>query len=263
MTAPIGIIGGSGLYELLEDAEQRTVTTEWGTASSPVTLGTMAGREVAFLTRHGSGHAVPPHLINYRANLAALHELGCRTVITSSTVGSLRADYAPGDFVLTDQFVDRTWGRPDTFFEGPKVAHVSLADPYCPHLRRLAIEVMDDLGETYHPTGTSVVIQGPRFSTRAESAWFRTMGWDVLSMTQHPETALARERAMCVLNVSFVSDLDAGVEGIQDDPVTGGMVWRRVAEAQPRVKAVLAAVLAKVPADEDLECTCRQALSDV
>ncbi len=261
MSEPIGIIGGSGLYELIEDATQEIVETPWGTPSSPVSRGLLAGREVAFLTRHGTGHAVPPHLINYRANLAALHQLGVRTLITSSVVGSLRADYVPGDFVLTDQFVDRTWGRPDTFFEGPKVAHVSLADPYCPHLRRLAIEAFDERGESYHPTGTSVVIQGPRFSTRAESRWYQQMGWDVLSMTQHPETALAREQAMCVLNISFISDLDAGVEGVQDEPVTAGMVWRRVADGQPRIKAMLAEMVARVP--ESPDCTCREALSDL
>lgn len=263
MTVPIGIIGGSGLYELLEDPRQEVVETPWGTPSSPVSLGRMAGRDVAFLTRHGTGHAVPPHLINYRANLGALKELGVRTVLTSSTVGSLRADYSPGHFVLTDQYVDRTWGRVDTFYEGPEVAHVSLADPYCPHLRDVAVAAMGALEETYHPTGTSVVIQGPRFSTRAESRWFQQMGWDVLSMTQHPETALARELAMCVLNVSFVSDLDAGVEGVQDEPVTAGMVWRRVAEAQPRIKAVLAAVLERVPDLADRTCTCQEALADL
>lgn len=261
MTEPIGIIGGSGLYELIKDAEQRTVETPWGTPSSPVSLGRLAGRDVAFLTRHGTGHGVPPHLINYRANLAALHSLGVRTVITSSTVGSLREDYAPGHFVLTDQFVDRTWGRPDTFFEGPDVVHVSVADPYCPHLRSVAIDAFEELGETFHRSGTSVVIQGPRFSTRAESQWFQRMGWDVLSMTQHPETALAREQAMCILNISFVSDLDAGVEGVQDEAVTAGMVWRRVAEAQPRIKNALAAIVAKVP--EHPTCSCRDALSDL
>lgn len=261
MTGPIGIIGGSGLYELIEDAEQRVVETPWGTPSSPVSLGKLAGRDVAFLTRHGTGHAVPPHLINYRANMAALHQLGVRTVLTSSTVGSLRADYVPGDFVLTDQYVDRTWGRADTFFEGPEVAHVSVADPYCPHLRSLAIETLEGLDEKFHKMGTSVVIQGPRFSTRAESEWYQKMGWDVLSMTQHPETTLAREQAMCVFNMSFVSDLDAGIAGVQDEAVTAGMVWRRVADAQPRIKAALAAIVARVP--EVPDCNCREALSDL
>src|SRR5690625_1805420 len=164
--APIGIIGGSGLYELLDDPRHETVETPYGTPSAPVSLGTIGGVEVAFITRHGTDHAVPPHLINYRANLKALAQLGVQTLITSSVVGSLRADYAPGHFVLTDQYVDRTTGRVDTFFEGPEVVHVSLAEPYCPNLRQVAQDSLSALNETFHPTGTSVVIQGPRFSTR-------------------------------------------------------------------------------------------------
>lgn len=259
--SPIGIIGGSGLYELLDDPRHETIETPYGSPSSPVSLGTIDGVEVAFLTRHGKGHAVPPHLINYRANLRALAELGVRTLITSSVVGSLRADYAPGHFVLTDQYVDRTSGRVDTFFEGPEVVHISLAEPYCPRLRQIANDSLTALGETFHPTGTSVVIQGPRFSTRAESQWFQKMGWDVLSMTQHPETALARELEMCVANISFVSDLDAGVPGVQDDPVTAGLVWRTVADAQPRIKAALGNIVGRVPDLSD--CACREALSDI
>ncbi|MDR1824024.1 MAG: MTAP family purine nucleoside phosphorylase [Bifidobacteriaceae bacterium] len=261
MANPIGVIGGSGLYELLDNPRQEVVSTRWGTPSSAVSVGSLGGRDVAFLTRHGKDHAVPPHLINYRANLAALHELGVTTLVTSSAVGSLRADYLPGEFVLTDQFVDRTWGRPDTFFEGPEVVHVSVADPYCAELRQAASTALEQLGERFHPTGTTVVIQGPRFSTRAESRWFQQMGWDVLSMTQHPETTLARELAMCVVNLSFISDLDAGVEGLQDQPVTAGMVWRRMKEAQPRIHAALAAIVAAAPDRPD--CPCRSVLGDV
>jgi len=252
--APIGIIGGSGLYELINNPVQETITTPYGTPSSNVSLGQIGGRDVAFLTRHGKDHAVPPHLINYRANLKALDALGVRQLITSSTVGSLRADYAPGDFVLTDQFVDRTSGRADTFFEGPEVVHVSVADPYCTALRATAHEALTTLEETFHPTGTSVVIPGPRFSTRAESQFFQKMGWDVLSMTQHPETTLARELGMCVVNISFVSDLDAGIPGVQDEPVTGPMVFQRVAEAQPRIKAALAEIVSRTSSTSSCAC---------
>lgn len=260
----IGIIGGSGLYELLDDPREERVETPYGDPSGTVSLGTIEGREVAFLTRHGRGHSVPPHLINYRANLWALKELGARTVITSSAVGSLRADYAPGDFVVTDQFVDRTSGRVDTFFTGPQVAHVSVADPYCPVLRDELIDVLGDLDESFHPSGTAVVIQGPRFSTRAESRWFQQMGWDVLSMTQHPETVLARELAMCCVNLSFISDLDAGVEGVQDEPVTAGMVWRRMAEGQERIRRALYALVGRISDDaESRSCTCTDALADL
>src|SRR5690625_3823811 len=173
--SPIGIIGGSGLYELLDDPRHETIETPYGSPSSPVSLGTIDGVEVAFLTRHGKGHAVPRHLINYRANLRALAELGVRTLITSSVVGSLRADYATGHVVLSDQYVARTSGRVDTFRQGPEVVHISLAEPYCPRLRQIANDSLTALGETFHPTRTSLVIQGPRFSTRAESQWHQKM----------------------------------------------------------------------------------------
>lgn len=257
----IGIIGGSGLYELLENPEHVKVDTEYGQPSSEVSIGEIGGKEVAFMTRHGKKHGVPPHLINYRANLKAMANLGVTTLLTSSVVGSLRADYAPGDFVITDQYFDRTWGREQTFFEGPKVVHVSVADPYCPRLHESAVETLESLNERYHDGGTSVVIQGPRFSTRAESQVFQKLGFSVISMTQHPETTLARELGMCVCNLSFVSDLDSGVEGIQDDPVTAGLVWRTVADGEPRIKKALATLVEKLEVD-DL-CPCHEALSDI
>lgn len=254
----IGVIGGSGLYELLDSPRHESIPTPYGESSSTVSLGTIAGKDVAFLTRHGRGHSVPPHLINYRANLWTLEELGAHSVITSSAVGSLRADYAPGSFIVMDQFVDRTWGRPDTFFEGPKVTHVSVADPYCPVLRGDLIDTLTARSEQFHPTGTAVVIQGPRFSTRAESRWFQQMGWDVLSMTQHPETTLARELGMCCANLSFVSDLDAGIEGIQDEPVTEDLVWRRMAEGQERIRGALHALIERISDDVARRpCSCR------
>ncbi|NMR19252.1 S-methyl-5'-thioadenosine phosphorylase [Cellulomonas fimi] len=260
MSTIVGVIGGSGLYELLDGAVEHAVTTPYGAPSSTLSTGQIGGRDVAFITRHGRAHELAPHTINYRANLWALHDMGARTVITSSAVGSLKPDVQPGEFVLCDQFIDRTSGRIDTFYEGPKVVHVSVADPYCPELRARATEVMKRLGERYHPTGTAVVIQGPRFSTRAESRWFQQMGWDVLSMTQHPETALARELAMCCLNVSFVSDHDAGVTD-DAEPVRAGDVWRRMAENQGRIRAALAALIVAAP--DIPTCRCRDALSDV
>lgn len=257
----IGIIGGSGLYELLSEPKELKVDTAYGAPSSTVSIGLIGGKEIAFMTRHGREHAVPPHLINYRANIAAMRNLGVNTLITSSVVGSLRADYKPGDFVITDQFYDRTWGRESTFYTGPKVVHVSMADPYCSRLHDSSVKALDDLGETYHDGGVSVVIQGPRFSTRAESQVFQKLGFSVLSMTQHPETTLAREAGMCVFNLSFVSDLDAGIEGIQDNPVTAGMVWRTVANGQPRIKAALTNIVKYLTVDP--ECQCHDALSDI
>lgn len=257
----IGIIGGSGLYELLDNPRVVEVETGFGTPSSPVSIGEIGGKEVAFMTRHGKGHAVPPHLINYRANLKALDQLGVNTLITSSVVGSLRADYLPGDFVIPDQFFDRTWGRASTFYEGPKVVHVSVADPYCPRLHDAAVASFESLNEKYHDGGTTVVVQGPRFSTRAESLVWQKLGFSIISMTQHPETTLARELGMCVCNISFVADLDAGIKGIQDEPVTAGMIWRMVTEAQPRIKTALATIVGNAVADQT--CPCQDALADI
>ncbi len=256
--APIGIIGGSGLYSLLGEATTETVDTPYGAPSSRLTRGRIGGRPVVFLTRHGEHHEIAPHAINYRANLWALKSSGCDAVITSSAVGSLRPGYAPGDFVLTDQFIDRTTRRIGTFFDGPRVVHVSVADPYCPALRTGAEHALHGLGERFHATGCAIVFEGPRFSTRAESAWYRQMGGDVLSMTQHPETTLARELEMCCVNLSFVSDADDG--GEHGEPVTAGQVWRRLADNQDRIRRALAALVASV--DPQRACSCRSALAD-
>lgn len=261
MTSRIGIIGGSGLYQLIQPSEQLTVETRFGAPSSPVSLGAIADRPVAFLTRHGSGHTVPPHLINHRANVLALKQVGCDAVLTSSAVGSLRAEYRPGDFALPDQFVDRTLGPPVTLYEGPEVVHVSVVDPYCPVLRESAAGALRGLGESFHPTATTLVFSGPRFSTRAESNWYREMGWDLLSMTQHPETTLIREAEMCCVNLSFVSDADSGTPDGSEPPVTAGMVWRRLEENQPRIRDAITAIVASLPSRRD--CGCRQALADV
>lgn len=258
-TSPIGIIGGSGLYELLTDPRTEEVATSYGEPSSPVTTGEIDGRPVAFLTRHGKGHTIPPHRINHRANVGALKQLGCEAVITSSAVGSLRDSYRVGDFVLCDQFVDRTTTPPVTFFEGPRVVHVSMVEPYCAELRNSAAAALEGLGVNFHPSGTVVVFSGPRFSTRAESEWFQRMGWDLLSMTQHPETTLIREAEMCCVNLSFVSDADAGTSDGSEPPVTASMVFRRLAENQHRIRAALAAIVAAIPADR--ACTCRTSLA--
>lgn len=259
-TAAVGIIGGSGLYELLDDPESHEVTTRFGEPSSPITTGAIAGLRVAFLTRHGREHAIPPHRINHRANVAALKDLGCDAVITSSAVGSLLDAYRTGDFVLCDQFVDRTTTPPVTFFEGPRVVHVSMVDPYCPALRDAAAGALERLDERFHRTGTAVVFSGPRFSTRAESIWFQTMGWQVLSMTQHPEATLIREAEMCCVNLSFISDADAGTSDGSEPPVTASKVWKRLAENQPRIRSALWAIVASLP--EKRGCECRATLSE-
>lgn len=250
--AELAIIGGSGFYELLSGAVDEEVETPYGATSGPISVGRIGDRDVAFLPRHGPGHVLPPHRIPFRANMWALRRLGVTRVLAPCAVGSLRPDVHPGEFVVCDQFVDRTWGRPDTYFDGPKVAHVSLADPYCPEMRAAATEGLRAGGSTVHPDGTVVVVQGPRFSTRAESAWYRSAGWDVINMTQYPEVALARELGMCFCGVALVTDYDTGVDGVEGiDPVSmdsvfavlGAMVdtvrdaVRQIAELIPRQRA--------------------------
>src|SRR5215208_4432148 len=211
--AEIGVFGGSGFYSFLEDVEQVEVETPYGKPSAPFTIGDMGGKSVAFLPRHGLNHELPPHAIPYRANVWAMKELGVRRIIGPNASGALKAELELGEFVVCDQFVDRTSGRADTFYEGPETTHVSAADPYCPDLRSVLVETARELDIPVRDGGTVVIIQGPRFSTRAESKWFQDAGWDVINMTQYPEAYLARELEMCYVNLSLITDYDTGVEG--------------------------------------------------
>ncbi len=265
--AEIAVIGGSGLYELIDPSGAVThqVSTPYGTA--PVTIGLRAGRRVAFLPRHGSAHSVAPHLINYRANIWALASIGVRAIISSSAVGGVTPDYAPGLLVVTDQFIDRTAGRPDTFYDRESVQHLSAADPFDPLLRGYAIGALEDLGENFAPTGTVVVIQGPRFSTRAESVWFRAIGAHIVNMTAYPEIVLAGELNMGTVNLSFVTDTDAGLAPVlevadvgsvgvagpaatsETDAVTASVVFQRLSDAQPRIRAAIDGILRALPSD--------------
>ena len=209
--AEIGVFGGSGFYSLLDDVREIKVDTPYGPPSDSVFLADVHGRSIAFLPRHGRRHSIPPHAINYRANVWALRALGVKAVISPCAAGSLQKHVAPGDFVTCDQFVDRTTGRRDTFYDGPIPHHVSSADLYDPILRAIAAEVIREHGITLHERGTVVVIQGPRFSTKAESRWFTDAGWEVINMTQYPEAYLCRELGMAVVNISLITDYDAGV----------------------------------------------------
>jgi 5'-methylthioadenosine phosphorylase len=212
--ADIGVFGGSGFYSLTEGpVELLTVQTPYGPPSDNLVLGRLGDIRVAFMPRHGQGHRLPPHAINYRANLWAMAQLGVTRIIAPTLAGSLQPHIKPGDFVVCDQFVDRTYARDQTFFDGPRVVHISLAEPYCPDLRARSIAAGRELGITMHERGTVVVIQGPRFSTRAESRWFSSQGWEVINMTQYPEVALARELEMCYVNIALITDYDAGLEG--------------------------------------------------
>jgi 5'-methylthioadenosine phosphorylase len=249
-TAEIGIFGGSGFYSLLDDVREVKVDTPYGPPSDSLFLADVEGRHVAFLPRHGRRHTIPPHRINYRANVWAMRSLGVKAVISPCAAGSLPRDVAPGDFVLCDQFVDRTSGRADTFFDGPIVTHVSSADLYDPTLRAIAAGVIRERGIPLHEHGTVVVIGGPRFSTKAESRWFSSAGWEVINMTQYPEAYLCRELGMAVVNISLITDYDAGVlEGTEAVDATSVLeVFQKNAE---RIQGVVLEMVRRFPADLD------------
>ncbi|HEY4227176.1 MAG TPA: S-methyl-5'-thioadenosine phosphorylase [Candidatus Limnocylindrales bacterium] len=248
--AEIGVFGGSGFYSLLEDVREIKVDTPYGAPSDSFFLASVAGREVAFLPRHGRRHTIPPHRINYRANVWAMRSLGVKAVISPCAAGSLQLKVKPGDFVVSDQFVDRTRGREDTFFDGPIVTHLSSAETYDPVLRRVAIETIRDHGIEVHETGTVVVIQGPRFSTRAESKWFSDAGWEVINMTQYPEAWLCRELGMAVVNIALITDYDAGVhEGTE--AVDARSVLEVFAQNAERIQQVVLDLIGRFPADLD------------
>jgi len=255
----IGIFGGSGFYKFLGKAEAIEVNTPYGKPSAKITIGEHAGKKIAFLPRHGEKHQYPPHKISYRANIWALKQLGVERIISPSAAGSLQPGIKPGDFVICDQFVDRTWGREDTFFNGPKVAHISSAHPYCPDLRNLAVKSCKELGIKPHEKGTAVIINGPRFSSTAESRWFSSRGWEVINMTQYPEVILAREAEICYVNISLITDFDAGLEGMQDIfPVTADEVVRVFNENNEKVKKAIFKMIEKMP--EKRDCQCGEAL---
>jgi 5'-methylthioadenosine phosphorylase len=254
--AVIGIFGGSGFYSLLDQVEEFAVETPYGAPSDRIAIGAICGKKVAFLPRHGKHHQHPPHIINYRANLWAMKSLGVRQIIGPCAAGSLQPHIQPGDFVVIDQFVHRTWGRKDTFFDGPVTTHLSAADPYCERMREVAVATARGMGITVHPQGTVVVIQGPRFSTRAESREFSKHGWEVINMTQYPEGWLARELGMCYVNIALITDYDVGLEGQADiKPVTHQAVMEVFTKNNERLKNLLFKMVAALPAE--VECQCR------
>lgn len=257
--ASIAVIGGTGFYKFVDDVTEVKVDTPFGAPSDLIAIGKVAGKPVAFLPRHGRNHQFPPHMVNYRANLWALKNLGVERVLGPCAAGSLQPEAKPGDFVICDQFVDRTTGRKDTFFDGPRAVHISSADPYCPEMRAVAIKTAQSLGLSFHPDGTMVIIQGPRFSTRAESKWFSSMGWKVINMTGYPEVILARELGMCYLNVSLITDYDVGLEGREDiKPVTQEEVIKVFAENTEKLKTLIKGVIEALP--EKRSCPCEEDL---
>ena len=260
-TAEIGVLGGTGFYRFLDDITEVAVQTPYGPPSARVAVGDMSGRRVAFLPRHGVHHELPAHRVNYRANVWALRRLGVRRILAPCSVGSLQPRLKPGDFVVCDQLVDRTRGRGDTFFDGPVVNHIAFADPYCSELGSVVVAAAEAEGITAHPGGTVVVIQGPRFSTRAESRWFSSAGWDVVNMTQYPEVALARELGVCYSGIALVTDYDVGLEGVEGiEPVTMEVIFKVLAANVERVRLLLARAIPAVPAERS--CACGSAALD-
>ncbi len=248
--AEIGVFGGSGFYSLLDAVREIKVDTPYGAPSDSFFLADVSGRRVAFLPRHGRRHTIPPHRINYRANAWAMRSLGVKAVISPCAAGSLQPNVHPGDFVLCDQFVDRTNGRADTFYEGPIVSHLSSADIYDPTLRAIAADVIREQGIPLHEHGTVVVINGPRFSTKAESRWFSDAGWEVINMSQYPEAYLCRELGMAVVNISLITDYDAGVH-TGTEAVDAISVLEVFAQNAARIQKVVLEMIGRFPADLD------------
>lgn len=257
-SAEIAVIGGTGVYdpEIIEEARDVKIYTPFGAPSDLVTLGTYENRRVAFIPRHGMGHQIPPHGINNRANIWALKELGVERIVASSACGSLREDYKPGDFVITDQFIDRTRKRQDTFYEGGRLCHISAADPICPQLHDFFVEHARRLGLTVHPNGTYVCIEGPRYSTRAESRLFRQWGADIIGMTLYPECVLAREAEICYVSLAMVTDYDVWAE----KPVSTQEVIRTLKANAENFKRLIMNAIPQIPRER--KCQCGQALKD-
>ncbi|MEV6283538.1 S-methyl-5'-thioadenosine phosphorylase [Kribbella sp. NPDC051770] len=250
--AEIGVIGGSGFYSFLADARPVPVETPFGPPSEPPVVGEVNGREVAFIPRHGADHRFPPHKVNYRANLWALRELGVRTVLGPCAVGSLRPELTPGTIVVPDQYVDRTWGREHTVYDAP--VHTSAADPYCPTTRQQIVAVDNSIVSG----GTLVVINGPRFSTRAESQWHAAQGWSLVGMTGAPEASIARELALCYTSIAVVTDHDAGI--VAGEGVTQAEVFEVFGRSIERLKALITTVIADLPTGD---CSCHHSLDGI
>ncbi len=257
--AEIGVFGGSGFYSFFKKAESVAVRTPYGRPSARITVSSVRGKKVAFLPRHGVHHEFPPHAVPYLANAYAFKQLEVTRVVGPNAVGSLKAEIEPGDLVFCDQFVNFTTGRKDTFYDGPATTHVSTAEPYCPQMREVAAAAAEKLGLKFHRRGTVVVIQGPRFSTKAESRFFSGQGWDVINMTQYPEVVLAREQELCYLNISLATDYDAGLEGNPKvKPVSHEEVIKVFNENMEQLRKLIVEIVRNLPAKRT--CACGSAL---
>lgn len=256
----IGVIGGTSVYSMpdLTDVEERIIDTPYGQPSDAVVIGTLAGERVAFIPRHGRGHVFTPSEVPYRANIYALKLLGVQQVISVSACGSLREDFAPGHIVIPDQLVDRTRGdRPGSFFEEGLVAHVSVADPFCDHLSAILADAVAEVGGVVHRGGTFITVEGPRFSTRAESALYRSWGMDIIGMTASPEAYLAREAEMCYAAMAHVTDYDVWHES--EDDVSVELVLQTVHANVALVQQAVMGVVRRLAGGVE-DCACYHAL---
>ncbi|MCL4382677.1 MAG: S-methyl-5'-thioadenosine phosphorylase [Patescibacteria group bacterium] len=251
----IAIIGGSGFYQLLDKAKEIKIETPYGFPSDKIAVGEMTGRQVIFLPRHGKHHQFPPHKIPYKANLWALKKLGVQRIISLTACGSLQKQIKRGDFVVIDQFVDRTSGRQATFFDGPKTVHISTAYPYCPEINKIAYEISLKQGLRVHRKGTLVIVEGPRFSTKAESEWFTKMGWDIINMTGYPEVALAKELEICYSSIAIVTDYDVGIVAWEKlPPVSTDEIMQVFGENIAEAKKLVREMIKKIPKSRTCEC---------
>lgn len=256
--ADIAVIGGTGVYDIwmLENAHDVDIDTPYGKPSDVITIGEFQGKKIAFLPRHGKKHSIPPHKLNFRANISALKQLGVKRIIAAAAVGSLREDVRPGDFLIPDQFIDRTHGRSATFFDEGKVAHISVAEPFCPELSRTVFEAGKNKSYEMHDKGTVVVINGPRFSTKAESKYYKNMGADIINMTIVPECILAREAEICYACIATVTDYDT----FSEKPVNVEDVIKVLHENSRKTKDLVKDVLGNIPAERG--CKCGEALKN-
>ena len=257
--AEIGIFGGTGIYDsgLLSESKEIVVDTPFGKTSDSITVGMFKGKKVAFMPRHGKNHTIPPHLINFRANVWAFKEMGVKRIIAPSAVGSLQEKFKPGDLALPSQFIDFTKSRKTSFFEKEKVVHISVADPFCPELQSATIQAVENLHLKIHKDCTYVCIEGPRFSTRAESKFFKNViGADIIGMTLVPECQLSREAQICYVSISTVTDYDVWAE----KPVTAKEVIETLTKNVENTKKILSLLPDLIP--QQRRCSCEMALKE-
>jgi 5'-methylthioadenosine phosphorylase len=258
MQAEIGIIGGTGIYDsqLIQNKREVKVHTPYGSPSDLIIIGDLESKKVAFIPRHSRNHIIKPTDVNSRANIYALKKLGVQRILAPAAVGSLKEEYKPGDIVIVDQFIDRTTKREQSFYSGPQICHISVADPMCPELRAVLIKISEELKIKYHKTGTYICIEGPRFSTKAESKMFKNWGADIIGMTLVPECVLAREAEICYTSIATITDYDVW----KDNPVNVDEIIIRMKKNVQIIKKLVKEAVLRIP--KKRACNCKNALEN-